>query len=91
MKLLNRQEAAEVLKCSVSKIRRLEEEGYLIPIKLPQTGEKPATSKKAVVAYDLEDIKTLIQKSKDWSRANKSIFEDKEPKEDNQKATEAKQ
>jgi len=77
LKLLNRKETADILKCSVSKVIQLEEKGYLIPVKLPQTTE--AKSDRTLILYDSDDIQRLIDSSKDFSKANKDIFIKDEP------------
>jgi len=72
MELLNRKEAAGMLNCSVTKVRRLEADGYLVPVKLPT--EQDSKSDRTLILYDSEDIKRLVEASKDYSNANKSIF-----------------
>lgn len=56
---------------------QLEEKGYLIPVKLPQTTE--AKSDRTLILYDSDDIQRLIDSSKDFSKANKDIFIKDEP------------
>lgn len=74
MELLNRKEAAELLKCSVTKIRKMEQDGYLIPVKLPQG--KGSESDRTLILYDSRDIQRLIEVSKDTTNADKEIFND---------------
>jgi hypothetical protein len=74
VELLNRKEAAELLKCSVTKIRKMEQDGYLIPVKLPQG--KGSESDRTLILYDSRDIQRLIEVSKDTTNADKEIFND---------------
>ena len=56
MQLLTRDELSELLKISKSTVIRYEEKGILKPIRLPDT---------RTVLYDMEDIKELIESSKE--------------------------
>ena len=73
MKLLNRKETAEILKCSTTKVIQLEDKGYLIPVKIPQTSDTPSKTDRTLVLYDLEDVERFITDSKDYSKADKLI------------------